>query len=100
MMSNPNTRSIASPTLAANRTWTFPDADDTVVIYSANQTLTNKTIESLLNTITGLASANITGLAYSKLISVPPTIVKTDKSNTYSTGVDQTFRQNSFQDKR
>jgi hypothetical protein len=52
---------VTDPT--ADRTWTFPDATDTVVGLTATQTLTNKTLTSpTINTPT-IATPSVTGTA-------------------------------------
>lgn len=55
---------LTAPTsLAGDRTATFPDATGNVVIDSATQTLTNKTISGASNTITNVSlTAGVTGV--------------------------------------
>jgi len=48
------TLTVVDPT--ADRTWTFPDATDTVVGLAATQTLTNKTISLTSNTVTATSA--------------------------------------------
>lgn len=50
---------LSGLTTATTRTITVPDADDTMTVLAAAQTLTNKTIDSDNNTITNIADADI-----------------------------------------
>jgi hypothetical protein len=50
-------------TLTADRVYTFPDADITVVGTSATQSLTNKTINANLNTVSNITNSNLSGSA-------------------------------------
>lgn len=50
---------LASAALTSGRTFTFPDATGNVVLDSATQTLTNKTIDAPSNTLTNIADTNI-----------------------------------------
>jgi hypothetical protein len=55
------TFTIEAPATSTNRTLTLPDAAGNVVLDSATQTLTGKTLDGASNTLTSLPAAQLTG---------------------------------------
>jgi hypothetical protein len=55
------TFTIEAPATSTNRTLTLPDAAGNLVLDSATQTLTNKSIDGASNTLTSLPAAQLTG---------------------------------------
>ncbi len=82
---------VTGSAIAADRTITLPllTGNDVVVTEAFSQTLTNKTIATGSNTISGIADANITAHTTSKITTTSKSllnssIVYTDQANTFS----------------